>query len=189
LIARFRATRAHWLVFLLSTGAACGFASWRAAVARASPDASLTLTSSSFRANGEIPARFTCQSADLSPQLSWSDPPAGTRSFALIMNDPDAPDGDFIHWVIYDLPSSTRSLSEGVVQSPEAAGGRQGTNSFGKIGYSGPCPPPGRTHRYFIRIWALDSSLNLQDPDAAALESAMRGHILARGEIMGRFRR
>jgi len=188
-MARRGATRAYWLVCLLSTGAACGLASWRVAVALASPDATLTLTSSSFRTGGDIPARFTCEGADISPELSWNDPPTGTRSLALVVNDPDAPSGNFIHWVIYDLPASTRSLSEGVAQSREAAGGRQGTNGFGKVGYSGPCPPGGKAHRYFLRLWALDSALNLKDPDAAAVESAMRGHILAHAEIMGRFRR
>ena len=188
-MAGLRATRARWIAFLLSTSAACGFASWCVAAALVSPDATLTLTSSSFPANGEIPARFTCKSADVSPALSWSDPPGGTRSLALVMNDPDAPSGNFIHWVIYDLPASTRSLPEGVPPSPEAAGGRQGTNGFGKVGYDGPCPPPGKPHRYFLRLWALDSTPNLQQPTAADVESAMRGHILAHGEIMGRFRR
>jgi Raf kinase inhibitor-like YbhB/YbcL family protein len=188
-MARFRVMPAPWLVFLFSTAVACGFASWHVAVALASPEATLTLTSSSFHTNGEIPARFTCAGADASPALSWSDPPAETRSFALIMSDPDAPGGNFIHWVIYDLPASTRSLPEGVAPSPEAAGGRQGTNGFGKVGYSGPCPPPGKAHRYFLRLWALDSTLNLQHPSGADVGSAMRGHILARGDIMGRFRR
>jgi Raf kinase inhibitor-like YbhB/YbcL family protein len=156
---------------------------------RASPDATLTLTSSSFRAGGEIPAQFTCEGADVSPELSWNDPPAATRSFALIMYDPDAPGGNFIHWLIYDLPASTRSLPEGVTASPEAAGGRQGTNGFGKVGYGGPCPPAGKPHRYLLRLWALDSTLNLQQPSATDVGSAMRGHILARGDIMGRFGR
>jgi len=185
-MARIRATHASWLVFLLSAGAACGFP---VAVASASSDATLNLTSSSFVANGEIPARFTCEGADVSPQLSWNDPPAGARSLALVMNDPDAPSGNFVHWVIFNLPPSARSLPEGIGQSPEAAGGRQGTNGFGKLGYSGPCPPPGRPHRYFLRLWALDSTLTLQQPTAAEIESTVRRHILARGQIMGRFRR
>lgn len=188
-MARFGVMPAPWLVFLFSTAAACGFASWHVAVALASPEATLTLTSSSFHANGEIPARFTCEGANASPALSWSDPPAATRSFALIMSDPDAPGGNFIHWVIYDLPALTRSLPEGVGRSSEGGGGRQGTNGFGKTGYGGPCPPAGKPHRYLLRLWALDSTLNLQNPRAADVESAMGGHVLAHAEIMGRFRR
>lgn len=152
-------------------------------------DATLGFSTSSFRPNGEIPARFTCEGSDLSPALSWTDPPAGTRSFALVMSDPDAPSGTFVHWVIYNLPASSRSLPEGVARGSEAAGGQQGINGFGKTGYNGPCPPPGKPHRYFFRLWALDSTLSLQQPSAQDLEAAVRGHILAHGEIVGRFRR
>jgi len=183
------ARRARWLVLALSVSAVCADLSWRAARLMGSPDAVLSLTTSSFRPDSEIPTRFTCKGDDASPPLSWNDPPAGTRSFALVVNDPDAPDGNFIHWVIYDLPASTRSLPEGVAQGPAAAGGRQGTNSFGQTGYNGPCPPPGKPHRYFFQLWALDSTLDLQRATAQELESSMRGHILAHGEIMGRFRR
>lgn len=184
-----RARQTRWLVLVLSAGAVCADLSWRATRLLGSPDAVLNLTSSSFRPNDEIPARFTCKGDDASPALSWNDPPAGTRSFALVVNDPDAPGGNFIHWVIYDLPASTRTLSEGIPQGADAAGGRQGTNSFGRTGYNGPCPPPGKAHRYFFRLWALDSTLDLRQATAQDLESSMKGHILARGEIMGRFRR
>ncbi len=155
----------------------------------APPQTDLNLTASSFRANGEIPARFSCDGDDTSPALSWSDPPAATRSFALAVLDPDAPGGNFVHWIIYDLPASTRALPEGVAQGPDAAGGHQGTNSFGKTGYNGPCPPPGSGHRYVFRLFALDSTLNLQHATAQDLQSAMKNHILARGEIVGVFRR
>lgn len=184
-----RASPTRWLVVTLSAAVICADLSWRATRLLGSPDAVLTLTASSFHSNGEIPARFTCKGDDASPALSWTDPPAGTRSFALVMNDPDAPGGNFIHWVIYDLPASTRSLPEGIAQGPDAAGGRQGTNSFGKTGYNGPCPPPGKPHRYFFRLWALDSILPLQGAAAENLESSMHDHILAHGEIMARFRR
>jgi len=153
----------------------------------ASPDTNLNLTASSFRANGEIPARFSCDGDDSSPALSWGDPPAGTRSFALAVVDPDA--SNFIHWIIFDLPASARDLPEGIAQGPDAAGGHQGTNGFGKTGYNGPCPPPGSGHRYVFRLFALDSTLSLQHATAQDLQSAMKGHILAHGEIVGFFRR
>jgi Raf kinase inhibitor-like YbhB/YbcL family protein len=184
---RTRCERRLLLALLISAG--CGLVSWHDPFILASADEVLVFTTSSFRAGGDIPARFTCEGADDSPALSWKDPPDGTRSFALVMDDPDAPGGDFVHWVIYDLPASTHSLPEGVVRDPEAEGGHQGINGFGRTGYSGPCPPPGRPHRYFIRLWALDTAPNLQKATAEDLESAIRGHILAHGEIMGRFRR
>lgn len=151
--------------------------------------ADLNLTASSFRANGEIPARFSCDGDDMSPALSWSDPPAGTRTFALAMIDPDAPGGNLVQWVIYDLPASTRSLPEGIAQGPDAAGGHQGTNGFGNIGYNGPCPPTGNGHRYVFHLFALDTALNLQHATTQDLQSAVKGHILARGDIVGFFRR
>lgn len=151
--------------------------------------ADLNLTASSFRANGEIPARFSCDGDDTSPALSWSDPPAATKTFALAMIDPDASGGNFVHWIIYDLPASTRSLPEGVAQGADAAGGHQGTNGFGNLGYNGPCPPPGNGHRYVFHLFALDSALNLQHATVQDLQTAMKGHILARGEAVGFFRR
>lgn len=184
-----RARRARWAALGLCVSVGCGIGFWRHATALASQDTALSLTTSSFRANGDIPARFTCEGADASPALSWGEPPSGTNTFALVMSDPDAPGGNFVHWVIYDLPASTRSLPEGVAQGPDAAGGHQGPNSFEKTGYNGPCPPPGKPHRYFFRLWALDSALDQQQASAQTLESAARGHILARGELMGRFRR
>jgi hypothetical protein len=135
--------------------------------------------------------RFTCDGADVSPALAWSDPPSGTESFAIIEDDPDAPSGTFVHWLVYELPASYRQLPEalsGNDQMPDGA--RQGTNGFSRTGYSGPCPPPGRPHRYFIRFYALDSKLNLR-PAATRreLDAAMKGHILAQAELMGRFGR
>ncbi len=181
--------RAHRTLSVPAFTAICALTFWRAARAPASPEAVLKITSSSFHADDRIPARFTCEGADVSPALSWNDPPAGTRSFALVVNDPDAPSGNFIHWVIYNLPASTRSLPERVPQTDDAQGGQQGTNSFRKTGYNGPCPPPGSMHRYFFRLYALDSTLNLQQPTADDLQSSIQGHILGHGEIMGRFRR
>ena len=153
--------------------------------------AKIELKTTSFEPGGFIPKRFTCEAADVSPALAWSEPPAGTRSFAIIEDDPDAPSGTFVHWLVYDLPASSRRLPEALPGSDQMeGGGRQGTNGFSRTGYSGPCPPPGKPHRYFIRLYALDGKLDLR-PAASRkeLDSAMQGHILAQGELMGRFRR
>jgi len=153
--------------------------------------AKIELKTTAFEPGGFIPKRFTCEAADVSPTLAWSDPPAGTQSFAIIEDDPDAPSGTFVHWLVYDLPAGFRRLPEALPGSDQmAGGGRQGTNDFSRTGYSGPCPPPGKPHRYFIRLYALDAKLDLR-PAAARreLDSAMQGHILARAELMGRFKR
>jgi len=151
----------------------------------------MELRTTSFTAGGFIPKRFTCEAENVSPALAWSEPPRGTQSFALIEEDPDAPSGTFVHWVAYDLPAAYRSLPEALSGNDEMpGGGRQGTNDFAKTGYSGPCPPPGKPHRYFIRLYALDARLDLR-PAATRkeLDSAMQGHILARAELMGRYQR
>lgn len=151
----------------------------------------LTLTSSAFEAGGTIPKKFTCDGPDVSPALNWNDPPAGTQSFALIADDPDAPVGTWVHWVLYDLPADARSLVENMPKQEQLSNGAcQGRNDFGKIGYGGPCPPPGKPHRYFFKLYALDAKLNLKAGAAKAdAEKAMQGHILAQGELMGRYGR
>ncbi|MBI4341260.1 MAG: YbhB/YbcL family Raf kinase inhibitor-like protein [Candidatus Omnitrophica bacterium] len=148
------------------------------------------LTSPAFTDSQSIPAVYTCDGRDLSPPLSWSEPPPGTKSFALISDDPDAPAGTWVHWVLYNLPPSTRSLKEGLptaAQLPDGA--RQGMTDFGRAGYGGPCPPSG-THRYYFTLYALDTALTLK-ADAAKrdLEAAMSGHTLARAQLMGTYRR
>jgi hypothetical protein len=151
----------------------------------------IELKTTSFTPGGFIPKRFTCEAADISPALTWTGPPAGTESFAIIEDDPDAPSGTFVHWLVYDLPAAYRQLTEGLSRNEQMpGGGRQGTNDFSRTGYSGPCPPPGRPHRYFIRLYALDAKLNLR-PAATRreLEAAMQGHILAQAELMGRYQR
>ena len=151
----------------------------------------IELKTTSFMPGGFIPKRFTCEEADVSPALAWTDPPTSTQSFAIIEDDPDAPSGTFVHWLVYDLPANYRKLPEALSGNDQmAGGGRQGTNDFSRTGYSGPCPPPGRPHRYFIRLYALDTKLNLR-PAARRneLASAMQGHILAQAELMGRFQR
>jgi hypothetical protein len=149
------------------------------------------LKTTSFAPGGFIPKRFTCEAANVSPALAWTDPPLGTQSFAIIEDDPDAPSGTFVHWVVYDLPAAYRKLPEALSRNDQMlGGGRQGTNDFSRTGYSGPCPPPGRPHRYFIRLYALDATLSLR-PAATRkeLDAAMQGHILAQAELMGRFAR
>ncbi len=151
----------------------------------------IQVTSSAFEPGGAIPKKFTCDGPDVSPALNWTDPPAGTQSFALIADDPDAPVGTWVHWVLYDLPSVTRSLAENVPKQEQLPNGaRQGRNDFGRIGYGGPCPPPGKPHRYFFKLYALDAKMNLKaGATKAEIEKAMRGHILAQGELMGRYGR
>jgi hypothetical protein len=151
----------------------------------------IELRTTSFTPGGFIPKRYTCEAADVSPALAWTDPPPGTQSFALIEDDPDAPSGTFVHWLVYDLPAGYRNLPEALSGNSEMPDGvRQGTNGFSRTGYSGPCPPPGKPHRYFIRLYALDAILNLR-PAARRkeLDAAMQGHILAQAELMGRFQR
>jgi hypothetical protein len=151
----------------------------------------MELTTTSFTPGDFIPQRFTCEAANVSPALAWTDPPPGTQSFALIEDDPDAPSGTFVHWLVYDLPAASRGLPEALSRNAQMpGGGRQGTNDFSRTGYGGPCPPPGRPHRYFIRLYALDVKLNLR-PAARRkeLDAAMQDHILAQAELMGRFGR
>lgn len=147
------------------------------------------LTSTAFENGATIPRKFTCDGPDVSPALSWTEPPAGTKGLAIIVDDPDAPSGTWVHWVLYDLPAGTRELPEGVPKDRELPGGaRQGRNDFGKIGYNGPCPPKGSLHRYFFKLYALDVRSNLKaGASKSDLEQAMKGHILAQAGIIGRF--
>lgn len=151
----------------------------------------MQLSTSAFLPRGDIPAKFTCDGSDVSPGLRWTAPPDGTQSFALVMEDPDAPRRTWVHWVLYDLPGSERELPEGV--SPEEmlpSGARQGRNDLRKIGYGGPCPPAGAAHRYYFRLYALDTTLELRaNATRADVDRVMHGHILARAELMGRYRR
>lgn len=154
-------------------------------------EVSLQLKTAAFQPGGDVPAAFTCDGRDVSPALEWSDPPKGTQSFALIMDDPDAPGGTWVHWVLYDLPSTAHDLTEAVPARGELpSGARQGRNDFRRIGYSGPCPPRGPAHRYYFRLFALDAKLNLgAGITRADLDRAMGGHILGQAEVMGRYRR
>jgi len=149
---------------------------------------SFNLSTTAF-AGGVIPEQFTCDGNDISPQLLWTDPPKGTESFALIVDDPDAPAGTWVHWLLYDLPAQTRDLPENVPKERTLTNGaHQGRNDFGKIGYNGPCPPSGKPHRYFFKLYALDAKIKLK-PGAtkAQLERAMEGHVLAETQLLARF--
>lgn len=151
----------------------------------------LQLKSPDFSSGGTIPKQFTCDGTGISPTLEWNDPPGGTQSFALIADDPDAPMGTWVHWVLFDLPANARTLAQNVPKKEQLSdGSRQGRNDFGKIGYGGPCPPRGKPHRYFFKLYALDAKLNLT-PGATKeeVEHAMQGHILAQGEWVGRYAR
>ena len=147
------------------------------------------ITATAFRDGSSIPKRFTCDGPDVSPALSWGDPPAGTRSLAIIADDPDAPAGTWVHWVLYDLPAETRKLPEGVAKDRELPNGAlQGRNDFGKIGYNGPCPPRGSEHRYFFKLYALDSRTGLKaGATKSELERTMKGHILSQAQLVGKF--
>jgi Raf kinase inhibitor-like YbhB/YbcL family protein len=151
----------------------------------------IDLTSTAFQAGQTIPRQCTSDGKDVSPPLHWNSPPAGTNSFALICEDPDATRGTWTHWVVYNLPSDARSLSEDVPRQETLPDGTlQGTNDFGKVGYGGPAPPPGKPHRYFFKLYALDGHLDL--PAGATrkqLLEAMAGHTLAEGQLMGTYGR
>ena len=150
----------------------------------------LTLTSPAFAANGEIPSRHTCEGEDVAPALAWSGVPEGARSLALVVDDPDAPDPanpktTWVHWVLYNVPPTAKGLPEG--GRPLPAGTEEGRNDWKRTGYGGPCPPVGR-HRYFHKLYALDTVLtDLGNPTKAELEDAMRGHVLAQGELVGTY--
>ena len=152
------------------------------------------LDSLAFAANGEIPAKHTCEGADVSPALSWAGAPAGTKSFALVVDDPDAPDPAapkmvWVHWVAYNLPAGEVSLPEGVKAGGLPRGALDGLNDWKQPGWRGPCPPIGR-HRYFFRLYALDTKLaDLHRPTKARLLAAMKGHVLATAELVGTYRK
>jgi Raf kinase inhibitor-like YbhB/YbcL family protein len=179
-VARSRAVIATSLLL----AAACGFFSHEGGATM-----TLRLTSPSFEHEKEIPIRHTCEGADVSPPLAWSGLPAGTQSLALIVDDPDAPDPrapkkTWVHWVVYDIPPNTTALSEGAALPP---GARDGRNDWKVTGFRGPCPPIGR-HRYFHKLYALDVMLrDLGEPDKAALEAAMKGHILGEATLIGTY--
>lgn len=153
--------------------------------------AQLTITSPAIASGAAIANDYACTGADRSPALKWSNAPQSTKTYALVVEDPDAPGGTFIHWVAYNIPSEINSLPAGLPQTAEiAGGGKNGVNGFGHLGYNGPCPPPGKMHHYHFRLFALDSTLAPGDnADADAVRSAMNGHVVASAELVGTFER
>jgi Raf kinase inhibitor-like YbhB/YbcL family protein len=154
----------------------------------------LKVMSSSFQQGGSIPTKYTCDGDDLSPPLSWSGVPNNAKSVALIVDDPDAPDPAnpqrvYVHWVVYNIPPQTTTLPENASERGIPAGGIQAKNDWGKTEYGGPCPPIGE-HRYFFKVYALDTVLNeIKDATKADIERAMKGHIINSGELMGTYQR
>ena len=154
----------------------------------------LSITSTAFAANGAIPSLHTCEGKDVSPPLAWDGAPANTRSYALIVDDPDAPDPaaprmTWVHWVLYNIPATAGGLPEAVKPAALPSGTREGVNDWGRTGYGGPCPPTGR-HRYFHKLYALDAVLpELKRADKAAVEKAMSGHVLAQAALIGTYQK
>ena len=154
----------------------------------------IKITSTAFQAGGSIPSKYTCEDRDLSPPLAWSGAPDGTKSFALIVDDPDAPDPAkpqrmYVHWVVYNIPAATVALAENASKKGLPKGAVQGKNDWGKAEYGGPCPPIGR-HRYFFKLYALDTELTgLSSPTKADLERAIHGHVLDSGELIGTYQK
>jgi Raf kinase inhibitor-like YbhB/YbcL family protein len=155
---------------------------------------SLKITSTAFQPGGSIPSKYTCEDRDVSPQLTWSGAPAGTKTFALIVDDPDAPDPAkpqrvYVHWVVYNLPATATALAENASKKGLPNGAVQGKNDWGKAEYGGPCPPIGR-HRYFFKLYALDTELTgLSSPTKGDLERAMKGHVLDSTELIGTYQK
>ncbi len=154
---------------------------------------SFKLVSTAFVEGGSIPTKYTCEGPDASPPLAWSDAPAGTRSFAIIVDDPDAPDPaapkmTYVHWVAYNVPATVTQLAEGAGKGAMPAGSQEGLNDWKKSGFGGPCPPIGR-HRYFFKLYALDTTLDLSRPTKPDLEKAMDGHVLGKTELMGTYQK
>jgi hypothetical protein len=152
---------------------------------------SIQITSSAFAEGQPIPDKYTCQGKDISPPLHWTNTPPNTKSLALVADDPDAPMGTWVHWVLYDLPPATTQLLEDTPRTQSLSdGARQGLNDFRRWGYGGPCPPPGKPHRYYFKLYALDIVLGLK-PGATKkdVERAMEKHILGQGQLMGTYKR
>lgn len=147
----------------------------------------IVVTSTAFSNNGAIPARYTCSGGDVSIPLTWSGVPSAAQSLALTVIDPDAPGKPFVHWLVFNLPASATELPEG---GPPPGSGLQGRNDFGSLGYRGPCPPPGSTHHYHFKLYALDTTLSLRSgASESEFEQAIKGHVLGAGELIGTFRR
>jgi Raf kinase inhibitor-like YbhB/YbcL family protein len=151
----------------------------------------LSVLSPAFQEGERIPVKYTCQGEDVSPSVAWGEPPTGTQSFTLIVDDPDAPGGVFTHWVLFNIPSHSLELPEAIpTQAELPSGALQGRNDFGRIGYGGPCPPPGSPHRYQFILYAVEQPLDLKaGVSKKQVLNAMQGHVLAEGQLMGTYQR
>jgi Raf kinase inhibitor-like YbhB/YbcL family protein len=179
----------QWIFAALIVSAGCQ--NKPSEVSSGSATMTIELASPAFRAGETIPKQYTGDGKDMSPPLKWTEPPANTKSFALICDDPDAPRGTWVHWVLFNLPADRRELAEGMPAKEELPNGaKQGTNDFPKIGWAGPAPPPGKAHRYYFKLYALDTELDLpKGVKKADLVAAMKGHVVAEGQLMGRYGR
>ena len=177
--------RSCWVCLMLGVAAASVLG------AEGNRKAHMQLTSIAFKDGAAIPAKYTCDATNVSPPLKWTGVPANARSLALIVDDPDAPVGTWVHWVLYDLAPTVTELPEDVPKSQVIAGGaNQGLNDFRQLGYGGPCPPPGKPHRYFFKLYALDAMLDLKPGlTKKELERAMQTHILAQAQLVGTYQR
>jgi Raf kinase inhibitor-like YbhB/YbcL family protein len=167
------------------------FCTGTSAAAENSGNRTMQLSSTAFAEGESIPAKYTCDGENVSPRLNWTGAPGATKSLVLIADDPDAPMGTWVHWVLYDVPASATELPEALPKSQYLPGGsKQGLNDFKHLGYGGPCPPPGKPHRYFFKLYALDRTLDLK-PGATKkeVERAMEKHTLAQGQLMGTYKR
>ncbi len=175
-------------VFALTIGSAFSQTAKPAQAAGAMP---FQIVSKSFPKDGNIPAKYTCSGADASPDLAWTAAPSSTKAFALVLDDPDAPGGTFLHWLIFNIPGTATQLRPAMPKDPEMKDGtRQGKNDFDKLGYNGPCPPPGAAHRYVFHLYALSASLNMKPGDTRRqLGMAMAGKVLAEAQLTGKFKR
>jgi len=189
-----RGSKVAWALTLAFVGALSGDAWMNSRVPRAEAESAprLSIRSPAFSDGGRIPRQYTCDGADSSPPVEWTGAPEKTRTFALVCNDPDAPRGDWVHWVVFDLPATSKGLPENAAPNGReklAGSGTQGRNDFGKIGWGGPCPPSG-SHRYTFRLYALDTELGLA-PEATReqLVKAMQGHVLAQAQMTASYAR
>lgn len=176
---------------LVTIAAGCSPTSQAGGEAEGGDGMQIQLSSTAFKDGETIPVIYTCDGKNISPPLSWTEPPQGSKSIVLIVDDPDAPAGTWVHWVVFNLPPSMSSLSEGASSlGSQEPFGMAGMNSYQKRGYGGPCPPKGKPHRYFFKLYALDTMLDLKSGASKAdVEKAMQGHILAQGQLMGTYGR
>ena len=180
-----------WVAGLAALLCACEKADGEGAAPGAGGGARMPVRSPAFVEGGMIPVKYSCQGEDLSPPIEWDSVPGAAKSLALICDDPDAPVGTWVHWVIWNIPPEKKELAEAVPQKAELPdGARQGMNDFRKMGYGGPMPPPGNAHRYYFKIYALDIKPDLKSgATKAKLLDAMKGHVLAEGQLMGTYKR